>query len=382
MKNLSLLPFKKYDAYIVGYYGMHNTGDDALMQASIWGAKTFLGCHNIQVSGPVVMDNNLNVAQNSWQYKIKGCQRIAHYYNAIRSHRVIFGGGSVLHSARDINLKRHLIELSGRHKSMAIGIGIEPFKHFDDEYACRKFLHECAQVSLRDWQSYEIAKALAPDANLSYGFDLAPLLLKQVELQPGQRSGIGINLCPVALDAFGKTDQEQEKQRLLAMYQAIVSIWQHSNEAIHLLCFNQQADKGDHLILQQLKKLLAAKGEIKLVDYHSDPLRMLKHISQLKLLVGMRLHSNIFAYMANTPFIAINYHPKNKNWCREVAQSPDYQFDAQPLDSHRLAQQILFLLGSPQATAKLELNTAFKRSLLNWSSSYETSQNICRHTAL
>ena len=40
---------KKYDAYLVGYYGMRNSGDDALMYATAWGAKHLIGCNKTKV---------------------------------------------------------------------------------------------------------------------------------------------------------------------------------------------------------------------------------------------------------------------------------------------------------------------------------------------
>lgn len=38
------------DSYLCGYYGMQNTGDDALLLATAWGAKKFLGDKNHRVS--------------------------------------------------------------------------------------------------------------------------------------------------------------------------------------------------------------------------------------------------------------------------------------------------------------------------------------------
>jgi len=34
----------KYDAYLVGHYGMQNSGDDALLLATLYGAQSVLGC--------------------------------------------------------------------------------------------------------------------------------------------------------------------------------------------------------------------------------------------------------------------------------------------------------------------------------------------------
>ena len=41
------------DAYLVGYYGMKNSGDDALLAATIWGAKNFQNTKHVKASTPI-----------------------------------------------------------------------------------------------------------------------------------------------------------------------------------------------------------------------------------------------------------------------------------------------------------------------------------------
>jgi polysaccharide pyruvyl transferase WcaK-like protein len=41
---------KKYDAYLVGYYGMKNSGDDALMYATAWGAQNYFDVQKAIIS--------------------------------------------------------------------------------------------------------------------------------------------------------------------------------------------------------------------------------------------------------------------------------------------------------------------------------------------
>ena len=42
--------FKQFNAYIVGYYGMHNTGDDALLYSARWASHHLLGSENNLIS--------------------------------------------------------------------------------------------------------------------------------------------------------------------------------------------------------------------------------------------------------------------------------------------------------------------------------------------
>ena len=161
--------FKKYDAYIVGYYGMQNSGDDALMYATAWAAKHIIGCENTKVG---LYGNYTRETQSDHQLSLKfnqkfpGQNRLLHYKTALQSKRIIFGGGSVLHSETDINLKRQLMSLSNPKKSLAVGVSIGPFHSVSAEKSCAKFLNECGYVGVRDNESLEIANRIAPKANV------------------------------------------------------------------------------------------------------------------------------------------------------------------------------------------------------------------------
>ncbi|MBD3586775.1 diguanylate cyclase [Salinimonas sp. HHU 13199] len=128
----------KYDAYLVGHYGMQNCGDDALLLASLYGAQSVLGCQKMLVSSydktlPSGFSTDITTLYEKPAFK--GQNRLTHYISAARSKRVIFGGGSMLRTASDINQKRHMMALSSKAKSMALVVGIEPFVYLNDELA-------------------------------------------------------------------------------------------------------------------------------------------------------------------------------------------------------------------------------------------------------
>ena len=89
-----------------------------------------------------------------------------------------------------------------------MGVGLGPFQNVAAEKSCTEFLKECRFTGVRDQTSFDLAKSLAPDANLRLTFDLAPLLLAQKErpLRAMPRSGIAVSLCPV-FNAKGESQQ-------------------------------------------------------------------------------------------------------------------------------------------------------------------------------
>lgn len=379
--------FKNKDAWLVGYYGMQNCGDDALLLATMYGAKHYLDCQKLAVAsvGDIHLSDHTNVTatlrkDQDW----RGQNRLTQYKNALTSRRVIFGGGSVFHTATDINQKRHLIRLSNARNSMALGVSLGPFANAEAEVACQQFLNECGFIALRDKQSYDLAKSLAPNANLRLTFDLAVMLTNHPEFKvnQGERHGILFNVCPVAKDAFGTTDPFEEEQRVREMCQVIEAIWKRTGERITLISLNGNQQTGDVKITQMICDELRARMPISAIPYNPNPLKVINVISHFKVMVSMRLHGNIFAYMSKTPSIAINYHPKCEQWCEQIELPASVRFDANNIPKRRLFGTMVKGLERGFPMAQLPIETATELSELNWRTQDARPQILSRHPAL
>lgn len=380
---------KVHDAYIVGYYGMENSGDDALMTASIIGAQKYLNAKSVLVStsNPDLF-NQFGVELNllKTQQLFKGQNRLIHYQGAAKSKRIIFGGGSVFHSFADINMKRQMLKLSDARKSLAVGVGLGPFEDKAAEQECAKFLNECGFIGVRDAHSLKIAKDIAPKANVKLTFDLAaalliasnaessqpPLLVQSHSLNTVKRTnGVLINLCPVPVDAFGNVDQNQQDLQLDKTAKVIENIWKNTQMPISLLSMNGHSQHGDQQLAIQLQDRLGLKVQVTLLPYQPDPIEMLKIISEYRVFISSRLHGCVFGYLTQTPVIALNYHIKGQQWCEHIGQPHKYRFDALSFDPNTLIQGVLQGLENGFTTPALAVNDAIKQSLSNWSNHYE-----------
>lgn len=379
--------FKHLDAFLVGYYGMQNCGDDALLLATWFGAKKHLHCSNIAVSSMrnVKLTNDLQIAKTlrktqNW----RGQNRLIQYHHALTSKRVIFGGGSVFHNATDINQKRHLIKLSSKQNSQALGVSLGPFKDTEAEMACRKFLQECGFIAVRDQQSYDIAKSIAPNCNVKLSFDLAVSLRNhpQFKVNEGPRQGVLFNVCPVAKDAFGNTDTCAEEQRARELCQVIEAIWRRTGERISLINFNGHAQLGDGPLTNMICEQLRGRVPLSKIPYNSNPLKVMQVISHFKVMVSMRLHGNVFAYMTKTPSVALNYHPKCEQWCEQIGLPKNMQIDINRFSKRELFKVIEQGLETGFEMAQLPLETATERSEANWRKQDEQPKIFSRHPAL
>jgi len=361
---------------LVGYYGMQNTGDDALMNATAWGAKRFLGSDTITVTSPLslklysgeYLSSTLTATQ-----RFSGQNRLKSYLKAIDSNRIIFGGGSVLHNARDINLKRDLMKLSLGRNHLALGIGIGPFTDTRAEQSCKRFLNTCEFVGVRDAQSYDIAQSIAPHANVVLTFDLAPQLLniEGFDLVPVQRKGIAVCLCPKERLSG---DLKVEHQRLKNIAKVLDTQYLLTQEPVVFVSFNGHPDLGDHQIHKEVASLLSPKTMFNFVEYDSNPFRVLQRMATFKLAICMRLHASVFSYLTRTPFISLNYHPKCKQWSKQVGLSKHYSFDSESFDPKVLTNEICRGISDGFEPCDLSLNQAINLSMENWRHCYENTK--------
>jgi polysaccharide pyruvyl transferase WcaK-like protein len=296
--------FKRFNAYIVGYYGMQNTGDDALLYAAQWASHHLLSSERNLVSSASkrksIEFGNIKAIPEA---RFRGHQRLLHYRNALQSKKIIFGGGSVLHTETDIEFKRPLIALAGRKESRCVGVGLGPFNSIGAEKACAKFLSECGFIGVRDQQSYDIALNLCPDANVKLTFDLAPIMLchKQNKLVEIERSGIMFNFCPQATNPFGNTDSEVELKRIQRAAEVIERTWLETGEPIHLVDFNGHSKFSDYEVHCKIIDQLSNNVPVTHTPYDPNPFSVLQRIAGFKASVCMRLHASIMSFMANTP---------------------------------------------------------------------------------
>lgn len=364
--------FKKYDAFLVGYYGMQNSGDDALMYATAWAANNLLGCENniVGLYGDYTRETRTqHVLSCNDKQAFPGQNRLLQYKTAIQSKRIIFGGGSVLHSEKDINSKRHLIALANPKQSLAVGIGIGPFNSIGAEAACSKFLNECGFVGVRDNTSLAIANCIAPKANVHKTFDLAPTLLaaNNSQKESHHRQGIALTLCSVAIDAMGKTDALKEQQRIKQLIQLITTLYQSTSEPITLIVFNGHHILGDWHINKTLMEHLPEYIPVTIKPYNPNPIAVLSDLSNYKAILSMRLHGAILGYLANTPVISINYHRKCQGWCEDIEMPKEYRIDLNNLDCSYIVEKITQGISTSFKKPKLTIDSALKNSLANWS---------------
>lgn len=369
--------------YLVGYYGMQNTGDDALLAATVWGSRQYLNTGAFTVNTPCelkIPGYGLTPPILVHRQSVPAHNRVLQYKAALYSNQVIFGGGSVLQNARDIDLKRDLLTLAGGNNHLALGVGVGPFETWSAERSCKKLLEKCRFVGVRDPISLDVATAIAPKANVQMTFDLAPSLLARDDftLMELERRGIAVCLCPWER-LKGEINSELLRNRRLA--RALETISLETGEPIVFLDFNGHESLGDRTVHREVADMMDPSVEKKFVPYDQNPLRVLQRMASFKAVVSMRLHASIFGFMAKTPVVSLNYHQKCAGWCDLVGMPRQYRFGLDAIEECNLIEPVVMGLSRGFQDNSLQVNDAVEKSLLNWSQCY-VQNHIGSHSAL
>lgn len=350
-----------------GYYGRQNTGDDALLAAATWGARRMFGADaQLAATAPVIprFPGSAMVRPTSPPQRFRGEMRARRLWEAARAQSFLFGGGSVFHTADQLDNMSRLLALSGRGPHLAAGVSLGPFRSSGDERACARLLRKLRFVGLRDRESTRIAEALAPEVESRLTFDLAPLL---TELAPADgpsatRAGIGVALCG---DDGGWGDVEGDLRRRDRMEALLRHIG--SAEKWVFIDFNGNTLRGDQHTHADLAARARALGlAARHVRYDDRPLEVLRVIGGLRVILAMRLHAAVFGYLASTPTLVLSYHPKCVGWAREVGIGPELVHDSALFDVGAVAEQVARALRGEIPAPSLPLAAAQARALLNF----------------
>jgi polysaccharide pyruvyl transferase WcaK-like protein len=359
--------------FLAGYYGMLNTGDDALLAAAAWGVRQFLAPDRIYANVatlPEFPGAAMLTPVYAATQRFKGENRLRGYGALLRSRSVVYGGGSLFHTSSVIRSNILQLKLAGKGPHYAVGVALGPFATGEDERTCAELLRRLEFIGLRDRQSFDTARALAPSVRSGLTFDLAPLLPRSAGLNigdpnlAGERRGIGLSLCHY--ERFSRGDVRRETIRSGKLVEAIKLFDPAAVDELVFIDFNGHQQYGDRRLHEEVASRLDNRFSIRHIPYCADPVKMLRNVASLRVILAMRLHAAVFGYLARTPTILLSYHPKCSAWARDIGLSGRYVFDSVEFDVPGLSAQVMDILGGRYREPELAQTEAEAMALRNW----------------
>ncbi len=324
-----------------GYIGFSNFGDDAMLEVIIRYLKT----QNCEIS---TLSSNPKLTKE--MFKVNS----AYYFNPIsifkeilKSDIVIQGGGNLLQDGTSFfSLLYYLMIIVISKllfkKVVLYSQGIGPLKSFISTILVRFVLYFVDLITVRDTYSKNLLMKWGIKAKYTYD---AVWSLETNEYNP--KNIIGIQL----------RNYDKFHEKFISTLAKYVDMF-FSDALIKIYSFQNTSDAS---VAYQFEKQLKSRNmQIKTqVVLYKNPAQIVQEFSELKYLIGMRLHGNILALKYGVGIVPVIYNSKVKNFADEF----DIKY-INPTIEDNFHSVLTDLTLSPQTSGKIQ--DARKRKF-NWS---------------
>ncbi|WFA84683.1 polysaccharide pyruvyl transferase CsaB [Paenibacillus amylolyticus] len=348
---------------ISGYYGFRNSGDEAVLKSILTALEEESQRSNITIE-PIVLSGDPESTTAMYGVRSVHRMKLKEVREALKeSDGLISGGGSLLQDAtglKSIPYYLGVIKLAQWLKKptfiYAQGIGPVNRKIFNP--MIKSVFKACTYVSVRDEQSADYLRGLGlqwnqihvvPDPVMGL-----PLPETKVESGAGAVSADAATQAnrvePLTgghtkLPVIGVSVRfwESDRKELTAIAAGLKKLC--SKRAVHLrfLPFHLPVDEQASRFLMELLGDVTSKGsEISIAQDLTDPQLMLEEVSKCDLVIGMRLHSLIYAASQYVPPVGISYDPKIDQFLLRLDSEAAGNTDT--LDGDKLAKTVVGLL--------------------------------------
>ncbi len=348
---------------ISGYYGFRNSGDEAVLKSILTALEEESQRSNITIE-PIVLSGDPEWTTSMYGVRSVNRMKLKEVREALKeSDGLISGGGSLLQDAtglKSIPYYLGVIKLAQMLKKptfiYAQGIGPVNRKFFNP--MIKSVFKACTYVSVRDEQSADYLRGLGlqwnqihvvpdpvmglplPEAKVTSGTGAVSTNGATQANQVGTTSGAHTKLPVIGISVrFWESDRKE----LTAIAAGLKKLC--SKRAVHLrfLPFHLPIDEQASRFLMELLGDVTSKGsEVSIAQDLTDPQLMLEEVSKCDLVIGMRLHSLIYAASQYVPPVGISYDPKIDQFLLRLDSEP--AGDTSSLDGDKLAKTVVGLL--------------------------------------
>lgn len=281
-------------AFIIGYYGSSNLGDELLLSETIGILQPHMALENIKAL-------SYNVELTNKTHGVQGISRNK-YISVLRTIKnsdfIIGGGGSMLQNVTSNRSLIYYLTLINaaflfKKKVILLGNGIGPINGKLQKFIVKNTLKKVSYLHLRDIDSYKWIEG-SGNEKIDLGADLA---FNEVAINNESKK----NCIIINLRKWKNIDTIKTAIKDLINY--------IEGNGYEVVLISMQKGNDD----QVLKSL----GKVNSFD---DLDELKQKISSAKYIIGMRLHILIISAVFSIPFMGLAYDPKVSSFCKEMNQ--------------------------------------------------------------
>ena len=393
---------------ISGYYGFKNSGDEAVLK-SILTALAEQGKEAGVEIEPVVLSIDPEWTSSAYGVRSVHRMQLGEVRRAIKaSDGLISGGGSLLQDAtspKTIPYYLAIIKMAQwlRKPTFIYAQGVGPVNRKMFNPMIRSVFRKCSYISVRDVQSGELLQSMGvraedihvvPDPVM--GLPL-PEEKTEVDMEARLAKGIEQIVKSAALNDLQNLPSEDhlplqekaqeytsiasadengdetestvlankvtaaqppvigisvrfwdpERRELNAIADALTDLFRKRTVHLRFLPFHQPDDEeASRYITDRMGDITSYGGTVSFYRDEQQPQDMLREVSRCQLILGMRLHSLIYAANQRVPLIGISYDPKIDHFLKRLDSAPIGRSDS--LVSADLTRHMITLLDGPE----------------------------------
>lgn len=315
-----------------GYYGFRNSGDEAVLQSILTALEEESRTSGIQII-PVVL--SVDPEWTSKMYSVKAVHRMkfGEVRNAIKnSDGLISGGGSLLQDAtglKSIPYYLGVIKLAqwlGKPTFVyAQGIGPVHRKLFHPFIAT--VFRRCNYVSVRDTESAELLRTMGLR---DYEMNVVPdpvmgMVLSEKDGRDDTAQDVRDGQEQLPLVGVSVRFWNNDRSELTKIAEGLIALCKRRPVHIRFLPFHFPGDdEASQFCMELIERanVLGNGSKLSIAPETEHPQEMLREVSRCNLLIGMRLHSLIYAASQNVPMLGVSYDPKIDHFMGRLGSVP------------------------------------------------------------
>jgi polysaccharide pyruvyl transferase CsaB len=260
--------------------------------------------------------------------------------NAIRNcDGFILGGGGLFNDEKPLSiliwgLQAH-VALLFRKPLMCLGQSVGPLNNFFSRQIVKSIYARCRVVTVRDINSQKLLRSL----NLPVPKVVADpaFLLHMSEPASAKREQIVV----LSVRSWHK-NMPSKADKIFAQF--IETNYSKYGLRTVIVPFSLYPE-NDSILLDKIFAQIKDKAAAEVFEFSNDFTKVLALIKKATVVVGMRLHSLIFATLTATPFLALSYSDKVSSYAREL-EMDDYALPLTALSEKTLSEKFNLLMSN------------------------------------
>ncbi|MNW26064.1 colanic acid biosynthesis protein [compost metagenome] len=310
---------------ISGYYGFRNSGDEAVLKSILTALARAGNEAGIRIE-PVVLSIDPEWTTSMYGVKAVHRMKLAEVRSAIQqSDGLISGGGSLLQdvtSPKTIPYYLGVLKLAqwAKKPTFIYAQGVGPVQRKIFYPLIKSVFRKAAYISVRDEQSADLLSNMGIARG---GIEVVPDPVMGLPL-PEDTSSLPVSESS-NLPTIGVSVRywDKERRELSALARGLRQLGERQPVHIRLLPFHLPDDvEASHEVMALVGSFSEGHSQISIAEDVLDPQQMLLEVSRCDLVIGMRLHSLIYAASRSIPLLGISYDPKIDHFLKRLGSEP------------------------------------------------------------